>query len=78
MTQEVPQFVGETEMSMKDSIKKEIGRLPESLLAEVYDFIQFLESKRDKALLVRASQELSADSFNKIWDNEEDSVYDTL
>jgi len=65
-------------MSVKDMIKKEIDKLPENLLAEVLDFIQFLESKKERTILVRALQELSTVSFEKIWDNEEDAVYDSL
>ena len=59
-------------------IKNEIEKLPENILQEVLDFIQFLENKKEKALLVKASQELSAASFEKVWDNEEDAVYDNL
>lgn len=59
-------------MSVKEIIKKEIDNLPDNLLTEVFDFIQFLESKRERTLLAKASQELSAASFQKIWDNEEE------
>ena len=62
----------------KELIKKEIDKLPEDILAEVLDFIQFLESKRERDLLVRSSQELSVASLQRIWDNEEDAVYDTV
>ena len=65
-------------MSVKDMIKKEIEKLPESILTEVFDFIQFLELKREKSILAKASQELSAVSFQKIWDNKEDAIYDSL
>ena len=65
-------------MSVKEVIKKEIDRLPEDILAEVFDFIQFLESKKDKTLLTKASQKLSEVSFKKVWDNDEDAVYDSL
>ncbi len=65
-------------MSVKEVIKKEIDKLPEDILAEVFDFIQFLESKKEKTLLIRASQKLSEVSFKKVWDNEEDAVYDSL
>ena len=57
---------------------KDKEKLPENLLAEVFDFIQFLEIKREKNLLAKASQELSTASFEKIWDNKEDAVYDSL
>ena len=65
-------------MSVKEIIINEIDKLPENLLAEILDFIQFLENKKEKSLFAKASQELSAASFQKIWDNEEDAVYDSL
>lgn len=65
-------------MSVKELIKNEVDRLPENLLVEVYDFMQFLEVKKERNLLAKAFQELSAPSFQKIWDNEEDAVYDNL
>jgi len=46
--------------------------------AWIFDFIQFLEAKREKTLLVKAAQELSKASFERIWDNEEDAVYDGI
>lgn len=65
-------------MSVKEIIKKEIDKLPENLLTGVFDFIQFLESKRERTLIAKASQGLSTTSFQKIWDNEEDAIYDKL
>jgi hypothetical protein len=65
-------------MTVKDLIKKEVERLPESVLTEVLDFIQFLELKQEKHLLAKASQKLSETSFEKIWSNEEDAVYDNV
>jgi hypothetical protein len=65
-------------MSVKDLIKNEIEKLPENLLEEVFDFIRFLEIRREKLLLTSASQKLSMTSFEKVWDNEEDAVYDNL
>ncbi|OGW03131.1 MAG: hypothetical protein A2Z59_13645 [Nitrospinae bacterium RIFCSPLOWO2_02_39_17] len=65
-------------MSVKEVVKNEIDRLPEDILVEVFDFIKFLETKKERDLLVKNSQELSTKSFKKIWDNEEDAVYDNL
>ncbi len=65
-------------MSVKDMIKNELDKLPENLLAEVFDFIQFLETKKERTLLAKASQELSSPVFEKIWNNDEDAVYDSL
>ena len=59
-------------------IKKELEKLPEGILTEVFDFIQFLELKREKNILAKASQDLSSASFQQIWDNKEDAVYDSL
>ncbi|MBS3906054.1 MAG: DUF2281 domain-containing protein [Syntrophaceae bacterium] len=65
-------------MIIKELIKKEIEKLPEDILAEVFDFIQFLESKKRRDLLAKSSQELSNPTFQRIWDNEEDAVYDRV
>lgn len=65
-------------MIIKELIKKEIDKLPEDILAEVFDFIQFLESRKGRGLLAKSSQELSIPTFQRIWDNEEDAVYDTV
>lgn len=65
-------------MTVKDMIKKEVDNLPEHLAEEVYDFMMFLESRREKSILAQAAQSLSVSSFQKIWDNEEDAVYDSL
>ncbi len=65
-------------MSVKDIIKNEVDKLPEHALAEVLDFIHFLELKAEKDSFVKASQRLSERSFAKIWSNEEDAVYDNL
>jgi hypothetical protein len=65
-------------MSVKDMIKDEIENLPENLLSEVLDFIQFIEAKKERTPLAKASQKLSMPSFEKIWNNDEDAVYDSL
>ena len=65
-------------MTVKDIIKQEVEKLPESALAEVLDFIQFLELKREKGLLAKGMQQLSQKSFDAIWSNEEDAAYDNL
>jgi len=59
-------------------IKNEIDRVPEDILPEILDFIQFLELKKEKTILAKAYQSLSERSFDKIWDNDEDAVYDKL
>ncbi|MCP4265508.1 MAG: toxin-antitoxin system, antitoxin component, Xre family protein [Candidatus Brocadiaceae bacterium] len=65
-------------MTVKEMIKKEIDKLPENMLVEVYDFVSFLETKKERELLTQASRKISETSFEKIWNNEEDSAYDKL
>jgi mRNA-degrading endonuclease RelE of RelBE toxin-antitoxin system len=65
-------------MSVKEMLKREIDSLPEEILKEIYDFVKFLEFKSEKEMLAKVSQRLSESSFQKIWDNEEDAVYDSL
>jgi len=65
-------------MSVKEMIKKEVDKLPDDILPQVLDFIIFLETRSESRLLAKASQEFSSISFEKIWDNEEDAVYDSL
>lgn len=48
------------------------------MLAEVLDFIQFIEQKHEKGVLMQVAQKLSERSFEKVWDDEEDAVYDKL
>jgi hypothetical protein len=65
-------------MTVKEMIEREIDKLPENMLVEVYDFVRFLETKKERSQLTQASQKISEISFEKIWNNEEDSVYDKL
>lgn len=65
-------------MTVKEIIKNEVDNLPNNVLEEVLDFIRFLEDKKEKSSLSKAMQKLSEPSFHKIWDNEEDSIYDRL
>jgi hypothetical protein len=65
-------------MSVRELIKNEIDRVPEEILSEIFDFIQFLELKKEKDILAKVFQNLSEKSFDKIWDNDEDAVYDKL
>ena len=65
-------------MSVRELIKSEIDKIPEDILQEILDFIQFLELKKEKSILAKSCQNLSEKSFDKIWDNDEDAVYDKL
>jgi hypothetical protein len=56
---------------------RKIRRLPLDKLAEVEDFVDFLEQREDRRLTQTASK-LSEKSFRKVWDNPDDAAYDQL
>ncbi len=65
-------------MSVKERIKNEIENVPDKILVKVFDFIQFLIYKQEKERLANFAQQRSEKSFEKVWDNEDDAIYDTL
>ena len=65
-------------MSVKELLYQEIEKLPDSFAPDIMDYIMFLGNKAEKIELTKQVQALSETSFSKIWDNEEDSIYDTL
>ena len=69
--------------SQRPLIEK-IAALPPQRLAEVEDFVDFLrardeahELKRDSRLTTDAAR-ASEPAFARVWDNDEDAVYDRL
>jgi hypothetical protein len=56
---------------------EKIKVLPPQKIAEVVDFVDFLMQREDQKL-VQSAMKLSEDSFNKVWDNDEDAIYDEL
>ena len=65
-------------MSVKTVLKEEIDTLPESKAYEIYDFVRFLKKQYQEDSLLKSAEKLSEESLKKIWDNDEDSVYDNL
>ena len=62
-------------MSVKEMIKKEIDKLPKIFLQR--SLISFVLKEKERIMIAKASQDLSTASFPKIWDNEEDAIYDS-
>ena len=52
--------------------------LPPERIAEVEDFIDFLKSRDTDRQLTRAAAKASEPAFAKVWDNQDDAVYDAL
>jgi hypothetical protein len=61
---------------ISEELIEKIKSLPPERVAEVEDFVDFI-AQRDERRLVQASSRLSEDSFRQVWDNEEDSVYNS-
>jgi len=62
----------------KETIINKLDALPINQLKEVEDFIDFLCYKNQQHSLAQEAMKLSEASFRRVWDNEEDSVYDQL
>jgi hypothetical protein len=63
--------------AQQTDLVRKIRRLPPDKLAEVEDFVDFLEHREDRRL-VQAASRLSERSFSKVWDNPDDAAYDHL
>ena len=64
-------------MQATEILIEKIKILPPQKIVEVLDFVEFLAQKEDRKL-VEAASKLSEDAFAKVWDNDEDAVYDKL
>lgn len=59
------------------TIEEKINNLPPSAIKEVNDFIDFLiekHNRKEKYMQLKMSEK----SLDKIWDNEEDDIYNEL
>ncbi len=61
----------------RDPFEK-IRALPEEKVAEVADFVDFLQHGEDDRRLVQTASRLSEDALRKVWDNADDADYDLL
>lgn len=67
------------QLAVKDEVVLEKMRsLPPDKVAEILDFVDFLIMREEESKLSRAAAKLSESSFDKVWNNPEDSVYDNL
>ena len=61
---------------LEQRIIEKIRTLPAEKIAEVEDFIEFLRQRSEDPLLVQEANQLSEETFRKVWDNAEDACYD--
>jgi hypothetical protein len=52
--------------------------LPQDLLAEVEDFVDFLRARELEQQVTAPMTALSEETFRRVWDNPEDAEYDEL
>lgn len=57
---------------------EKLEHLSPDRLAEVEDFIDFLQQRDQDKRLRQDFTQASEDAFNKEWDNDEDAIYDNL
>ena len=62
----------------QEQILAKLKRLSPSRLAEVADFIDFLQQRDQEKQLQQDYAKASEASFNKVWDNDDDTLYDNL
>lgn len=71
-------YKDDTDMADREQIIKRIEELPEELMDEISDFVEFVAARRAdrefSSVVTRAQQ----DSMNDVWDNEEDEVWNDL
>lgn len=63
-----------TEQALLEKLKT----LPPQRLAEVEDFVDFLRTRDEEHSLVHAATKSAEPAFAKVWQNDEDAVYDRL
>ena len=61
-----------------EQMLEKLEHLSPDRLAEVEDFIDFLQQRDQDRRLRQNYAQASETAFNKVWDNDEDAVYDKL
>ncbi len=61
-----------------EHIQEKLGSLTPDRLAEVEDFIDFLHQRDQEKQLRNSYSHASEEVFNKVWDNDDDAIYDRL
>ena len=61
-----------------EQMLKKLEHLSPGRLAEVADFIDFVQQRDQDEHLRQDYAAASEAAFNRVWDNDEDAIYDTL
>ena len=61
-----------------EHIQEKLHSLTPDRLAEVEDFIDFLRQRDQETQLRGGYSQASEEAFNKVWNNDDDAIYDQL
>jgi len=61
-----------------EHIQEKLTALAPDRLDEVEDFIDFLQQRDQEKHLRNSYSQASKEAFNKVWDNDDDAIYDRL
>ena len=64
--------------SQVEHMLEKLEHLSSDRLAEVEDFIDFLSQRDQNRRLQQDFKHASEQAFNKVWDNDDDAIYDSL
>ncbi len=67
-----------TERNHIRELVDKLEALPPERIAEVEDFIDFLNSRNPDRRLIQAASQTAEPSLAQVWDNPDDAVYDQL
>jgi len=67
-----------TEHNHIRTLVDKLKALPPERIAEVEDFIDFLNSRIPDRHLTQAASQTAESSFAQVWDNPDDAIYDQL
>jgi Protein of unknown function (DUF2281) len=77
-TSSLPIFKECAMLSNTQRLIAKIQALPPERLAEVDDFVDFLQHKDQEQILTQAAMQMSAKSLAAVWDNPDDEAYNDL
>jgi len=64
--------------ALESILIQKLQRLPTQRLAEVEDFVDFLQAREEDRRLVQAAAKAAEARFATVWDNDEDAAYDRM
>jgi len=64
--------------ALESILIQKLQRLPTQRLAEVEDFVDFLQAREENRQLVQAAAKAAEARFATVWDNDEDAAYDRM